>query len=560
MKAKSEVTPITFVVAFDSMNALLRSLLGNDGHPTSSSNPNYQYTLLGLEKVPARYCSRRISSIAISLAVVFGVGAIFAIASNGLPLTSSASSPPSPFRGGSRTDTCDTVFHGYQCSPKVTRYWGQYSPYFSVRSEISPDVPEGCTITFAQVLSRHGARDPTAFKTETYNATISKLQANIQTFTGQYAFLNDYEYNLGADNLTTFGEQQLLNAGFAFYHRYPELTRTTHPFVRASGQGRVVESAEKWCQGYRDARMDGGEADYGSGPEVNVVIEEGEGWNNTLSHSLCTAFEADESGHEAQQKWASIFVPPIQTRLNTDMQGADLSAVEIINLMDLCPFETIACNNEAGNCNDINRGHLAPFCALFTEAEWHQYSYFQSLGKFYGYGPGHPLGPTQGVGFVNELIARLTGIAVRDHTSVNMTLDGHWPYTTFPRGRALYADFSHDNDMVSIFSALGIYNATTPLPNDTIVEATDGRAAGFSAAWTVPFAGRMFVEKMTCEDPTDDDDGSAGGEELVRILINDRVIALPQCNSDGLGRCSLQAFINSLEFAKVGGRWNECFE
>lgn len=57
--------------------------------------------------------------------------------------------------------SCDSVLQGYQCEPEISHYWGQYSPFYSVPSEISADVPRGCSVTFAQVLSRHGARDPT---------------------------------------------------------------------------------------------------------------------------------------------------------------------------------------------------------------------------------------------------------------------------------------------------------------------------------------------------------------------------------------------------------------
>jgi hypothetical protein len=66
----------------------------------------------------------------------------------------------------------------------------------------------------------------------------------------------------------------------------------------------------------------------------------------------------------------------------------------------------------------------------------------QTLNKYYGYSHGNPLGPTQGVGFTNELIARLTSQPVNDHTTTNTTLDTS--NTTFPLNRKLYADFSHD--------------------------------------------------------------------------------------------------------------------
>ena len=99
----------------------------------------------------------------------------------------------------SESHSCDTVSHGYQCEPEISHYWGQYSPYYSVASTISDEVPSRCSVSFAQILSRHGARDPTASKTKQYNATIQALQANVTDFAGPYAFLESYEYTLGAD-------------------------------------------------------------------------------------------------------------------------------------------------------------------------------------------------------------------------------------------------------------------------------------------------------------------------------------------------------------------------
>ena len=68
---------------------------------------------------------------------------------------------------------------------------------------------------------------------------------------------------------------------------------------------------------------------------------------------------------------------------------------------------------------------------------------------------GNPLGRVQGVGYVNELLARLTQTPVRDHTQTNRTLDG--APATFPLNRTLYADFSHDNQMAAIYAALGLF-------------------------------------------------------------------------------------------------------
>ncbi|KAL8670492.1 MAG: hypothetical protein Q9168_004974 [Polycauliona sp. 1 TL-2023] len=433
----------------------------------------------------------------------------------------------------------DTPDRGYQCQPQLSHSWGQYSPFFSVPSEIPAATPPQCKITFAQVLSRHGARDPTAAKSKSYNSTILKLQSNVDTFPGKYAFLNNFKYTLGADQLTAFGEQEMINSGVAFYNRYEGLAKRGTPFIRASGEDRVVESARNFSQGFHQAKLADRTSDAGY-PYAILVIPEGGGYNNTLNHGLCTQFENgtpySSIGSAAQQTFLATFLPSVMNRLNRDLPKANLTATDTVSLFDLCPLVTVA----------SPVGTISPFCYLFSLEEWRHYDYYQSLGKYYGYGAGNPLGPTQGVGYVNELIARLSGQAVKDHTSSNRRLDDN--NATFPLGKTLYVDVSHDNDMTSIFSALGLYNSTSPL-SKTSVESSEA-ASGYSAAWTVPFAGRAYIEKMEC---------AGKKEELVRIVVNNRVIPLQTCGADQLGRCTVAKFIQSLSFAAQGGRWDLCF-
>jgi hypothetical protein len=409
-----------------------------------------------------------------------------------------------------------------------------------VPSDIKPSVPKGCEVTFVQILSRHGARDPTAGKSLLYGATISRVQESVTEYSKGYDFIKDYDYTLGADQLTQFGEQQMVDSGAHAYRRYKTLASKSAPFIRASGQKRVIDSAQNWTQGYFGAQL----AD-GSDPNEHysgsiLILPETHGFNNTLSHGTCPAFEDgafSRVGDDAQKAWMEMFTAPITARLNENMPGANLSALETTYMMDLCPFNTVA----------DPKGNISEFCRLFTLDEWKSYDYYQSLGKYYGFNNGNAMGPTQGVGFVNELIARLTGQPVEDHTTTNSTLDDS--PKSFPLDRKVYADFSHDNDMTTIYGALGLYNATTPLPKMTRQSPKD--ASGYSAAWTVPFAARMYVEKMQCGD---------SDQELVRILVNDRVVPLQSCGADKLGRCELGAFVESLGFARSGGLWDECFE
>ena len=437
-----------------------------------------------------------------------------------------------------KPDSCDTVYQGYQCNPYISHSWGQYSAYFNVPTEIPSDVPPGCHITFAQILSRHGGRDPTLRKSTLYAETVDKIKAQVQDFRGEFSFLADYSYTLGVDKLTAFGAQQMVNSGSAFFTRYKELGSRSAPFIRASGQQRVIDSAERFGHGFHHAKTFAGGSEDTQYPYDIIIIPEEPGSNNTLEHGLCTAFE--ETNHNvsriAQDAFASTFMPFITDRLNTALPSANLTDQDSLFLMDLCPFETIASIT----------GTPSPFCNLFSHAEWKKYDYYQTLGKYYGYGPGNPLGPTQGIGFVNELVARLTGKAVRDHTSVNQTLDSD--PTTFPLNRTLYADFSHDNDITAVFAALGLYSNTPKLSTSHIMTVEDMK--GYSAAWTVPFAGRAFIEKMNCEGVE---------EEMVRVLVNGRVIPLGTCGGDELGRCGIGEFVESLAFAKEGGWWDMCF-
>ena len=460
-----------------------------------------------------------------------------------------------------------------------SHFWGQYSPYYAVPSEIAAEVPSGCRVTFAQVLSRHGARDPTARKTAIYADLVERIHAGVGETEGAYAgacaFLRDYEYRLGADELTAFGRRQMVHSGIDFHRRYADLAaRVPAPFVRSAGQKRVVDSAVEWAEGFHQSRShshsrrspenarddddddddnDDDKSDVGDAyPYDILIIPEGEEWNNTLSDELCTAFEkGPDVGHEAQLEWLSIFAPPITERLNSEgcLPGANLTDEDTVYVMDLCPYETVA----DANWDDAQGGRgrrLSPFCDLFSADEWRSYDYYHSLGKWYGYGSGHALAPTRGVGFANELVARLAQRPVQDHTSTNRTLDGS--ADTFPLDARLYADFSHDNDMSGIYAALGLYNATAPLPKDA--KAGPRKTAGYSASWSVPFAARMYVEKLACSGDGEEE------EEFVRVLVNDRVIPLQNCGADELGRCALSRYVESLSFARGGGHWDQCFE
>ncbi|KAJ5579846.1 Histidine phosphatase superfamily clade-2 [Penicillium hispanicum] len=442
-----------------------------------------------------------------------------------------------------RPRACNSVAGGYNCFADISHHWGQYSPYFSLAPEsISDAVPDNCQVTFVQVISRHGARYPTASKSEQYRELVAAIQANATHLEGRYAFLRDYKYTLGSEDLTTFGEYQMIHSGIKFYKRYESLARDHVPFIRASDSSRVVRSGRKFIQGFEQTKRQSQslQRDQDS-PKINVVLSEDPGSNNTLNHNTCPVFEASGLGDDVAADYADLFALPIQKRLEKHLPGVQLSTEDVVHLMDVCAFDTVASTSDGSK--------QSGFCQLFTLPEWAQYNYLQSLGKYYGYGAGNPLGPTQGIGFVNELIARLTHTPVHDDTTTNHTLDAPGA-PTFPVDRTLYADFTHDNGMIPIFFALGLYNGTSELPRTHVQ--SKSAADGYSAAWTVPFGARAYIEMMQC--PSD-----PNPEPFVRVLVNDRVVPLHGCAVDALGRCRREDFINGLSFARSDGNWANCY-
>ena len=157
---------------------------------------------------------------------------------------------------------------------------------------------------------------------------------------------------------------------------------------------------------------------------------------------------------------------------------------------------------------------------------------------------GQPLGPVQGVGYVNELLARLTGLPVNDSTQTNRTLDSS--PATFPLNRTLYADFSHDNQMIAIYAAMGIMRPTTA-PDPTRPDPH----RSWLASHLVPFSARLVTEKLSCKDR------GVG----VRMLIDDAAVPLSVCGAGRDGICSLDAFVESQSYARNNGEgdWEKCF-
>ena len=274
-----------------------------------------------------------------------------------------------------------------------------------------------------------------------------------------------------------------------------------------------------------------------------------------------------------------ISAKDIAARLNSRAPGVNLTARDSYAIMHLCPFDTVA------------REAISPFCGLFSEKDFEIYEYAGDLEKFYNtgypsYSPcswhtanrfsvsyGNLLGAVQGVGYINELIARLTNSPARQSLQTNSTLLSS--SDTFPLNRTLYVDFSHDNLIIAVFSAMGLFNQSNGPLDATKID----KDRTWITSKMVPFSGHMTVERISCstnsppagasrsrsmrwwkwiarhegDDDEEEDKKGEENEEYVRVFVNDARQPLHFCGAGSDGMCKLREFLRSQEYARNDG-------
>ncbi|KAL5487484.1 hypothetical protein ACEPAI_5592 [Sanghuangporus weigelae] len=405
-----------------------------------------------------------------------------------------------------------------QFSRHAKHSWAMYSPYFPAAEYKNP--PSHCKVNQVNIIHRHGARFPTSDAGERILSAVQKL-LNATLFRDvRLHFLRHYTYDLGVADLIPFGAAQSYDSGQEAFLRYKDVIDSSNPFVRASSAARVVDTANNWTSGFSHAS--GGS----SAPTLNLILQET--LNDTLNDHMCPNAG---SGDEQTDIWQEIYAVSAAGRLNRAAPGANLTVADITNLISLCAFDTLA------------KEEPSPFCDLFDSSDFNGFEYYGDLNKYYGTGYGQDLGPVQGVGYINELIARLTDSPVRDNTQTNRTLDSD--PLTFPLGRAMYADFSHDNQMIAIYSAIGLFRQKADL---------DPMQPDSRRTWVVsrlvPFSGRLVTERLDCND-----------EAFVRMFVDDALQDLTFCGADEDGLCTLDAFVASQGYATNDGAgdFERCF-
>ena len=409
-------------------------------------------------------------------------------------------------------------------SADIYRNLGQTSPYFPA-DDLFPEtaaystVPKQCTIKQVHILHRHGARYPasggagpsvSSLGEKIYNASkAGNLKAS-----GELAFLNSWNFSLGAEVLTHQGTQELFDSGVKHYYQYAKLLEnlTEHkPVLRTTSQSRMIDSARYWALGFF-----GWDAPSKSNIEV---LNEIKGQNDTLvPYYDCnnSFYLSDEILPIWRQQYLNKTIPRIQNQV----QGVNFTYNDVYNMQSMCAYEL----NALGYSN---------FCSLFTKQEWEDFEYDIDISFQANNGFMNPGGKANGIGWVTEFLARLTNKSFTGPQSEqNSTIDKNSTY--FPLDQPLYADFTHDVVIHSILTALNMTQVGDYLPTTK----PDPKRR-YRASRVTPFGARLVFEVMDCDE-------NNSTTQYIRAKLNEAVVPLNQdqgCEKRPDGLCKLNDFI-----------------
>ena len=466
----------------------------------------------------------------------------------------------------------------------ISNYWGEISPY----SDNEPGyfgvqyagIPSGCQLEQAHLLQRHANRFPTSGADDGgNNERLAQKVANFTSaYTGKFTapldFLNTYHYEMLESYLTGLGASTEFQAGVTFWNRYGRTlynasigqlaynasflngTARPKPVLRTTSQSRIYNSEINWSLGFFGPSFQvepNPNFINASTPFNLVIIPEGGTENNTLaSYDSCFNDDDDVIGYLGD---ADLFayIPKYLQNATARMQqyappGFTFSTNDTYAMQSICAYET---------------GYLgqSDFCPLFTQEEWESFESSLDIQYYYDYAFGNPTGRAQGIGYLQELIARLEHeFIISSNSSVNSTYDDN--PAEFPLEQAFYADFSHDDIIISALTALSLDHFRVP---PSLSEIPPNPKRPFILSHLTPFGGRLVTEVIGCTTsdpspvasprtqyyPTQYGYNPANAtHKFIRMRLNNGILPLDTirggaCKGRRDGMCAMNKFLKS---------------
>ncbi|KAH3680304.1 hypothetical protein WICMUC_000371 [Wickerhamomyces mucosus] len=284
------------------------------------------------------------------------------------------------------------------------------------------------------------------------------------------------------------------NLGNQLRAKYSHLfdDESAHP-VFASSQTRVVESAQAFAKGffgYNYTEL----ASIQSIPEKKYM-----GANSLTSSAACANYNGSKYDDVVNQ-FNQSYLDQAAIRLNYQSPGFNLTGSDVSSLLSYCGFE-------------LNVRGFSPVCEIFTQDELINFAYSKSLAYYYSNGPGY-----------SEITGPM-GYIYANNTYTLMEQGKSYPYN-------LTFSFSHDGDIEYFLTALGLFDGHYDVTPDYV-----DLQHPWKVSELVPMGARLIHERLQCTDYS-----TNKTEDYVRILLNDAVIPIPDCQ-DGPGfSCPLDGY------------------
>ncbi|KAK0286942.1 hypothetical protein LTR35_004411 [Friedmanniomyces endolithicus] len=458
----------------------------------------------------------------------------------------------------------------------ISQYWGQISPYHdNAETYFGVDdvgLPNGCQIEQVHSLQRHAQRFPTGYFDDGLND-------------------ENFAAKMGEGFLTGVGAATEFQSGIAFWNRYGRTlynatvgqvqynasyqngTTRPKPVLRTTGQSRIEDSQISWALGFFGPSFyetpQPSLSSFGNGSLFNVVIiPEGGTENNTLA-SYDSCFEDNLQGGDLGDldlldQYVPLYIGAATARMNANAPaGFKFNNNDTYAMQSICAYE----NGYIG---------MSDFCNLFTEQEWQGFEQTLDIEYYYDYSFGNPTGRSQGVGYQQELLARLTNQYITSsNSSVNSSLTNN--PADFPLGQPFYADFSHDDIIVSVLTSMSI-DYFREHPNLQQYPPDPNRH--FVLSNMTPFGARLITEVIGCAAPSPTAvhshrtqyyptqygyNPANATHKFIRMRLNNGILPLDtirtgECLGRTDGMCALSSFLTSqYEAEKLANYQFACF-
>lgn len=377
--------------------------------------------------------------------------------------------------------------------------------------------------------------------------------------------------------LTGLGASTEFQSGVAFWNRYGRTlynssvaqlqyngsytngTARPKPMLRTTGQSRIQNSQINWAMGvfgpsfYETPDPQLSTFTNGSLFEVVTIAEDGKENNTLAAYISCFADQIPSMRTKGDRlllfRYVPLYLADATARLNKyTPQGFHLNVNDTYAMQSICAYE----NAYLGTSD---------FCSLFTANEWEGFEQTLDIEYYYDYSFGNPTGRAQGLGYQQELLARLTNQYITSsNSSVNSSLTNN-PHT-FPLGRPFYADFSHDDILISVLTSMSV-DYFHQAPNLTQYPPNPSRH--FQISRLTPFGAQLITEVIGCSDPNPlavrdyrtaytptqyGYDPANATHKFVRQRLNNGIIPLDtirtgQCRGRTDGMCAMGKFLES---------------